>query len=250
MLSFDVLYFGDHNLNCGVREYQGEENYQIMVQEIVEAFSKGDFADTIRLLDRHFGASTYSLKTLFRDEQRKISSLIFDSILQDTEAVYRQLYENHAPMLRFLKDIGIPAPKALYVAAEEVLNAGLQRAFESEKLQPEDINSLLEEAIVQGISLDENTLEYSLRRNIERLAGLFYANPGEISPLRELEAAVGITRSLPFRVNLRRVQNIFYEVLQSIYPEFREKAMQGDEGVAEWMDSFTSLGEKLSVCIK
>ena len=33
---------------------------------------RADIAEVIRLLDRQFGASTYSLRTLFRDEQRRV----------------------------------------------------------------------------------------------------------------------------------------------------------------------------------
>ncbi len=44
-LCFCVLHLGDHNLNCGVREYEGEEAYQMLVNEISEAFSGADFAE-------------------------------------------------------------------------------------------------------------------------------------------------------------------------------------------------------------
>ncbi|MDH5781690.1 MAG: DUF3536 domain-containing protein, partial [Dehalococcoidia bacterium] len=64
MMCFGVLHFGDHNLNAGVREYLGEEVYQAMLQEVTQAFSMVDFPKTIRLLDKHFGTSTYSLRTL------------------------------------------------------------------------------------------------------------------------------------------------------------------------------------------
>ena len=75
------------------------------------------------------------------------------STLADAEASYRQLYEYHVPLLRFLKESGIPAPKALYTAAEFVLNTSLRRIFEEEELDVEGAENLLEEARLEAISL-------------------------------------------------------------------------------------------------
>ena len=40
-----------------------------MKQEISAVFESGDFAVIVRLMDKHFGMSNYSLKDLFADEQ-------------------------------------------------------------------------------------------------------------------------------------------------------------------------------------
>ncbi len=36
------------------------------------SFAGAYFPEIIRLMDKHFGAATYSLRSLFRDEQRKV----------------------------------------------------------------------------------------------------------------------------------------------------------------------------------
>jgi hypothetical protein len=64
---FGVLHFGEHNVSGGIREYRGEEPYQAVLREIGEVFRRADLPETLRALDRAFGASTYSLKFLFRD---------------------------------------------------------------------------------------------------------------------------------------------------------------------------------------
>src|SRR5574337_1135675 len=77
-LGFGVLHMGDHNLSCGIQAFRDQEADQAMAQELTETFARADFPEVIRLLDRHFGASTYSLKSLFRDEQRKVFNLILE----------------------------------------------------------------------------------------------------------------------------------------------------------------------------
>jgi alpha-amylase/alpha-mannosidase (GH57 family) len=249
-LCFGVLHLGDHNLNCGVRRYQGKDVYRELAEEIAEPIVRADFAETLRLLDKHFGASTYSLRSLFRDAQRKILDIILESTLADVEAIYRQLYETNVPLMRFLKDSGVPPPRALCAAAEVVLNAGLRRAFEEEELSPELIDPLLEESKSQGISLDQETLEYALRRSLERMVDRLATSPTELDSLKKLNGAVDILHSLPFQVNLWKVQNVFYDLLQTVYPGWRESAHRGDEKARKWIRYFSILGERLSVRVE
>lgn len=249
-LCFGVLHLGDHNLNCGVRQYPGDDSYQALVEDASEAFARADFPETILLLDKHFGASTYSLTSLFRDEQHRILDLILNATLEGAESMYRQLYEQHVPLMRFLKDSGVAPPKPLYMAAELVLNASLRRAFEDEELHPELIGTYLEEAEMEGVSLDENTLEYALRKSLERMGERLLASPTGLDLLQKLEAGVSLLGSLPFQVNLWKVQNICYDMLQNAYPGFRETAEKGDESASEWVDLFRALCEKLSIWVK
>lgn len=80
-----------------------------------------DSAEMIRLLDESFGKKVYSLRSIFRDEQRKILKLILNDKLTDTEAAYRALYEPNAQLIHFLNDLHVPIPKALRSAAEIAL---------------------------------------------------------------------------------------------------------------------------------
>ena len=98
VLSYAALHLGDHNVNCGVRYFRGEEAFQELVGEFKEAFSRADFPQLIRLMDRHFGESYYSLKILFRDEQRKILQQVLVSTGQDIESHYRQISDQYTPL--------------------------------------------------------------------------------------------------------------------------------------------------------
>lgn len=249
--SFAVLHFGDHNLNCGVRAFGDEETYQTLVDEITEPFARADFPEVLRFLDKNFGGSTYSLRSLFRDERRKVLNLILESTLEEAESLHSQLYENHAPLLRFLKDLGIPPPKAVYASAEFVLNSRLRQALDSsDEFDLRRIGTLLDEAQMEDVSLDTASLEYVFRRSVERMAERLSASPTDFSLLQKLEEAAGLMESLPFEVNTWRVQNVFYEMVQTVYPEVKRRAEQGDAQAQEWVGSFVALGEKLSVLVE
>jgi alpha-amylase/alpha-mannosidase (GH57 family) len=245
-LCFGVLHWGDHNLSGCVRECAEDEPHEAAIREIFETFGMADFPGTLHLLEKHFGASTYSLSTLFRDEQRKILGLILQTTLADVESVYRQVYENNAPLLRFLKAIYVPLPAALHTAAEYVLNASLRKAFEDKELNLDSIVSLLEVANIEGVSLDAATLEMAIRRRIEGMAEGFRQKPEDYSLLQALDRVTSLLQDFPFEVNLRKLQNLFYAMLQTAYPEFQRKA-EKEETAKEWVRLFTSLGEKLYV---
>jgi len=237
---------GDHNVNGGVQKYLSNESYLTLIYEAAEPLTRADFAEVIRLMDRRFGESHYSVRSLFRDEQRKTLDLILSATLGEAETLYRQIYEHRAPMMRFLTALHIPLPKAFQSAAEIVLNGYLRRAFEQEEIDTERINGLLETAKVEGISLDNATLEFAFRKNIERMAERFAAEPTE-AHLRLLDTAAGLLRSLPFTVDLWKVQNAYYGMLKNVYPKMRENKERGDELAQALIDGFEALGQKLAV---
>jgi alpha-amylase/alpha-mannosidase (GH57 family) len=246
-VSFGVLHFGDHNVSGGIRRFQGEKAYQAMVEEITRVFKSADFPDVIRAVDRNFGENVYSLKLLFRDEQRKILDMILAATMSDVDAVYRQLYMQNAPLMRFLSDVGYPATKSFQASAELALNGELKRALEAEALDIEAIRGTLYEAEMTKVPLDEAGLGYTLMKTIERMMGRFRENPGDISLLADLDAAVGMGNAMPFQVSFWKTQNSYWEMLQEVYPGFRSRAGTGDEDAGEWIRRFSALGAKLSM---
>jgi alpha-amylase/alpha-mannosidase (GH57 family) len=246
-LSFGVLHFGDHNVNAGIREYQGDEAYQKMVQETTQRCAAADFPEVIRLLDKHFGTSTYSLRNLFQDEQRKVLDYVLESALVDIETAFRQLYERHYPPMRFLADMGNPLPKAFHAAAEFIVNADLRRALSDDMLEAERIRNLLEEAKVWNADLDIEGLAYLFQQTLGSRMRRFKDSPEDIDLLKELVGLVSLARSMPLTVNLWEIQNLYYEMLRTTYPELQNRAQSGDDAGIEWVTQFVELGQHLRI---
>jgi alpha-amylase/alpha-mannosidase (GH57 family) len=239
---FGVMHWGDHNLSGCVKPCGTGEPDEDVVQETLDTFARADFPGTLQILEKHFGPSLYSLMDLFRDEQRKILDGILESTLADVQGIYRQVYESNAPLLRFLKDVHIPPPKPLYTAAEHILNTGLRNAFEAEELDLQLIENLLTFADLEGIALDSATLEMAVRRRMESLAEELGQRPADLPLMRELDVAADLLKRLPFEVNLRRVQNLYYTLMQEAYPELQARK---DENSREWVALCKDLAEKL-----
>jgi len=244
--TFSALHFGDHNVNCGIRVFRDEPSYQTLVREMTEAFSKADIPEVLRLMDKELG-SAYSLKSLFSDDRRAILRQILNASLEEAEAAYRQIYEHHVLLAHFLRDLGVPLPKAIRTAAEFAVNSRLRLAFASEEMDLDQVRKLLQEAHSSGIALDATTLEYTLRITMERLFQQFANEHREPARVRRLEAIIEMARSLPFEVVLWTAQNVWSEVRHSVLDEFVRRELQGDEEARAWLEHFRSLGEKLQV---
>ncbi len=244
---FCVLHMGDHNVSGGIRESLGEEAYETILKEIGGVFRGADLPETLRAIDRTFGDGTYSLKHLFRDHRRNVLRMLMKKPKADAVAQYRRIYEQNAPLLRFLREVGQPFPQVLLSAAELAIGSELREAFETGEPDLERIKGLLEEAALFGIPFDEGGLAYTLAKTVEGIAVRFRAAPTELSLLQILDAVVGMGRGLPFRVDFWKTQNHIFEMLQSVYPVYLQRSAEGDESAGEWVRRFADLGEKLSL---
>ena len=244
---FGVMHFGDHNLTCGIGKIPAEADSRRLQEEIFTMFEKADFPAVLRVLDEFFGLSQYSLKTLFRDRQRQILELILATAEDDALLVYRHLYEDNVPLMRFLKDSGSPPPQVLRTAGELVINGDLRLEFSRDELDHETIQNLIDAADLAGISLDAKTLEFVLRQKLGRLAEEIRQTPEDIDLLERMLAAVELVYVLPFDVNLRKVQNIQYDLNQRLYPVYQEKTAGGDASAGRWIKCADALNEKLLI---
>ncbi len=245
-ISFGVVHLGDHNFNAGVRHFIDTDTYEAMVAELLDVFARADMAETVRVLDRHFEGATFSLKSLFRDEQRHVLDEILENILGEVAASYRQIYDNHATLMRFLTTNQMPQPKVLRITAEFVLNTALRRAFGEEELDLDRISGLQEAAARERVQLDATGLAYVVEQRMKELAARFAANPLEPGALARLTEVVDLVRSLPFEVNLWKAQNVYYEIMRRVYPEVLARS---DQEGQRWAREFVVLGERLGVTV-
>ncbi|MFW6103134.1 MAG: DUF3536 domain-containing protein, partial [Chloroflexota bacterium] len=245
--TFGVLYFGEHNLNGGIREYENEDSYLSTADDLKHTFDSADFAEVIRGLDRHFGTSTYSLKSLFRDEQRKVMGHILEGTLSSIEQVFRQVYEHSFSSMRFITEMGNPLPKAFKDAAEFIINTDLRRLLSAETCDIDAIESLVDNARTWNSELDKEGHGYLLQNVLTRMITRFAEEPDNVDLLERLIGAIELSRELPFPLDLGKIQTTYYRMLATTRQERKAAAEGGDEAAQEWLEKFDSLGNHLMV---
>jgi alpha-amylase/alpha-mannosidase (GH57 family) len=242
-VGFAVLYFGDHNLSAGVRPFQSKHAFRTLVEEASLAFSSADLPECLRVIDRHFRGATYSLKSLFRDEQRRILSQIVNSTMREAEAMYRQVYEHHAPLMRFLSELHMPPPPILRTTAEFVLGSAVRRALTDPGLDLDRIRMLLHAAQHDGVKLEMSCLESALRQRLNAEVERWARNPGDPEALEMVEALVSLSRVPPIEVDLWKSQNVYYQMVEALSRATQTRVS------SDWLDHFRGLGEWLGVTV-
>jgi alpha-amylase/alpha-mannosidase (GH57 family) len=209
-LGFAVLHLGDHNVTGGVREFQRENHFHELCDELRQAFAQVDTAQVIRILDEHFHKSTFSMRSLFRDEQRRIIALLLQDTLSTATASFRSMYENQAPLIRFLSALEVPVPSAFVSVAAIALNGQLQQALERPDIDPAAVQALLREAELNHVQLDVTTLEYTVRKRLEAQAAIFAQRSDDLEALKRLHSLLDMAAGLPFHVGLGAVQEMSF----------------------------------------
>jgi len=243
---FTVLHLGETELTGGVRPARGSQLYEVMKRDLSEDLRVNGVASVIRVLDEYFDEPLLSIRALFRDEQRRILSLLCDSTLNEAESAFRQLHERYDPLMRFHATLGVPLPGVLRTAAEFDVNLQLRHLLELDELPLADIEVLLRESRDEGVRLDETTL-MSLKRAVERAARDFAANPEDFERLERWEAIVSLMREAQVNVDLRKPQNDYYRMRKVVRPVIAATAGNGSSSANRWLQHFDALGEKLKI---
>ena len=266
---FAVLHFGDQNISAAVKRHKPEDEglYEEFARLVRLAFIQADFPEVIRGFDRYFGGTTYSIRSLFRDEQQRILELILKPRLQRVEASLASIYEDQASLLHFLSQTGLQRPAALTMAATFAINAGLRRALDAEPLDAIQLRIYLGLALSDNVELEKSLLSYIADRKMKQaMVQLQHEvlTRGE-HQTSALEYALFVARTLselPFERNLWQAQNIWYDVYRHLHDAARQAATtvpiaNGDTGpeaearrAAAWEERFKEIGQLMGISVE
>jgi alpha-amylase/alpha-mannosidase (GH57 family) len=244
--SFAVLHFGDQNITAAVKpcEEADAAEFKTFASQAAEQVQRAQFPEVIRLLDRYYGHVDYSLTSLFRDEQRRIVQLILKSTLSDIENSLTTIYEDHASLLHFLSQAGLPKPPALTLAAGFAINVGLRQALEEDPIDLPLLRSFLALARADQVPLETSTLSYIVDQRMKRGMVELQISSGSLETLDRALVLGRTLTELPFELNLWQAQNIWYEVMRT--SSYALTALTAEDR-PRWEKDFCELGACLSI---
>jgi alpha-amylase/alpha-mannosidase (GH57 family) len=248
-ICFAVLHLGDQNLSAAVKRYNAQDPAQVeafnhFTTEIGTAIRRANLPEVIRLIDRFFGDMSYSLTSLFADEQHRILNTILNQTISEMEDSLRKIYEDHASLLHFLTETGMAAPPALASAARFAINAALRRSIEADTFDPATIESLLQRAEADQVPLDTQLLGYTagqrMKRAMVRLEASASGDPSAAGALITALLIAETIKKLPFEVNLWQAQNIWNDLLRRSDTNYWS---------TEWKEDFKKLGIAMNISV-
>ena len=243
-ICFAVLHLGDQNLSATVRRFapEQEESWKELKTKAGAAIRRANVPELVRLLDSSISGTSYSLMSLFADEQHRILKGILNQTLAEVEDSLMRIYEEHATLLHFLGESSVPAPPALALTAQFAINAGLRRALEADVYDATEVARLLRRAELDNVQLDTATLSYAADGRMKRAMVALELAPTKKRPgvlAEALEIAESL-RTLPGPSNLWQAQNIWDDLFRR--PENRSWSR-------ECKDSFRRLGKALKIAV-
>jgi alpha-amylase/alpha-mannosidase (GH57 family) len=252
-VAYAVLHFGDQNITAAVKPYGESPSAEALaahdnfVGEAKAAVIRADFPAVIRAFDRYFHGPSYSIRSLFRDEQRRIVDQILSPTLAEVEGALASIYENQASLLHFLSQTGLPRPDALTITASFAVGAGLRRALEREPIDALQVRNYLDLAQADEVPLNISRLSYIADQKMKRaMVDLQMEVIEQAEQTSTLENALLVARTLnglPFELNLWHAQNIWYDVWRRTpHPTVAEPET--------WLNGFHELGRLLRISVE
>jgi alpha-amylase/alpha-mannosidase (GH57 family) len=245
VLSYGILWMGEHNLIGGVRKFESPEAEAAVAKEIADIYQTADFPQVIRLIDHHFGSPSFTLKSLFKDEQRRILDEIVASAREDLENRFRLITERYAPLMKFLESAGAPLPGGMQIAWDLTLRGDIRRQLSNGHTDLEQLKALIQEAQPRGTDVLNVDISYAAKNRMERLMQSISEKPEDVKQVKELEEIASLIMPLPIGLNLAEVQNIYWHLKKTVLPEFDRRGKEGDAGAQESVKELLALGEKL-----
>ncbi len=248
IIAFAVLHLGDHNINAGIKDFEGDKDFSIVENEIKGAFEKGDIPEVVRHLDKHFKGNIYSLWHLFKDEQRKVLNEILRLTYEGIESSYRQIYENNYAIMNFYYSLQQQLPRPLFSAAEYTLNTDLKKIFE-EEIDVERLSRLIEETKKWSVNIDKTTIGFIASSWVHSVMERLNNQPENIYIFEIVEAALEALNQLSLPLNLWEAQNIYFSIGKNLFNKMKIDADNGDNHAKKWEEAFSKLGNHLHVKI-
>jgi hypothetical protein len=206
-VSFAVLHLGEHQLLGGVRKFMDENTYAILVDELTNAFNKGNLSEVMMLLDKHFESHHYSFWHLFKDDQRKILSKVLEQTIQGIDRNLEQVYYNNFPIMNAINDLGLTLPRPLQLTTKYMINSRLQQHLREDKVDVKAIKRLLTEAKRMHVKLNKKELEYEASQQVDKLIEKLDGNVYDSEQVNHLIELLSILKESPLKPDYWQAEN-------------------------------------------
>ena len=244
---FCAVNSGDYKIQTFVCCSQEWEAFEKRMESVKQRFTAGSHDGLLSELEDIFGTKPYPLKFMSGNEQKTIQDKILFSTLSENAESYARLYDSFKPLNDYLKEQGVPPPKLFLTIIEAILNTRLLEELNKDKPDLHLIEKLLGDVDLHSVSLDVQTLGVFFEAGVEKLAQQITRNPKDLFLLESFENIVRLLVAMPLQMNLWKVQNLCYQMMNSVYAEILEKSVKRDPFSRQWIARFNALASSLKI---
>ncbi len=221
--SFAVLHLGDHNLLGGLREFEHAARHVGMHGALRQAFDRADLTEVVRQIHRHFDGQTFSLRSLFHEDRAAVLERLLEDRTRSVEQTLEQIYEQTAPLMRFLQSLGQAPPSVFRAAAEYTVQIRLHRALSAgAEIDLAQVGRLLDEAKEAQIVLDPVALGHALRASLVAVTEAACREPASVPRAERLAEVAAFVGSSPWKMDLALPQERLWRHMRAHFATWRQ----------------------------
>ena len=250
-LCFAGLYLGEQHVTGGVRLPPAPEVWARTVDELTSALDTADVFAAQRAIDRHFPGAQLSLSALLPGDRERVLATILHDPIASSEAQLASVYDEHAPLIRWLVARGLPVPEVLRVTAEATLRRRVLANLHANDASFQELRAQMTEAADVKVSLDTPEIALAasegLRQLIERVA---LTIDDELDPqaFDTLARAAEVAARMKSNVDLWSAQNATWRLVRRL-PELRRRGKNGDDAAAKSAADLERLARSLRLSV-
>ena len=246
---FAALHLGEHNVVGGVRPWPGIDAWRAITAELADGFGSADLLATQRAIDRDVGGNLVTLGSLFGRERDRALSRILEASLGDAESAFRTIYDDHAPLMRYLTRAGVTVPETFRDAASLVLRHRILAALRKDAPTFEEVKSCIVEAEQVHVDLDTPEVGYAAGQALHRMIDVFTGSD-DAGLLEQLAKMAEVAARMESPVDLWHAQNTCVALRERRLPEWRRRAATGDETARRLTTAFARLCAAIHVYVE
>lgn len=244
--SYAALYLGQQHIIGSVSDAMTEATFDEMYVAIKQAFYDNSVAAIIAVMEQYFGSRKFSLRSLFKDEQRHVLEKILSQDLELAADSYKKIYNRNYNLLSVLNKEKVPLPFLLQQNLKVVINNDLMRYLEDKQRSVIRLQALVKEVEKWNIELDRTSLQYVAADHLHFFMQIMELKPQDYELLRLVLRKLTLFNRLSLEINLYKVQNSYYKII-SRFDEILEKLGDDRDAKLRLTQTYKQLGDLINM---
>ncbi len=214
-----VIYLGEVDLRCSVKNFVSNEEYATLKKELLTTFHRYSSTELLREMDKRFSEDYFSMKNLFAEQRIRIIEAATSKMYEEQAGLFDVFYRTNKDLAKLIVTYEAKLPDTFLAAARFVLSRTFLRELEklSGGFYPDRLESVLEEARFWKIQLDVSSAEKLIRGRIMELMKKLGKNPWDAASCLEILTFLDLGANLEIRLELGQAQIEFFMILQELW---------------------------------
>ncbi len=249
-LCFAGLHLGEQHVTGGVRLPPDPAAWDAIVAELTGALQTADVFAAQRAIDRHFPGAQLSLSALLPGSRERVLSGVLHDAISYAEAELASMYDEHAPLIRWLVAHELPVPAVLQTTAEATLRRRVLTNLRARDASFPQLREHIAEAALVRVSLDTPEIALAASEGLRLLIDRIALADGELDPaaLATVARAAEVAVRMRSAVDLWFAQNATWKLLDRL-PALRKRGKGGDAAAGQQVADLERLAGALRLAV-